>query len=782
MEKNLPIKLFKKRDNDTAKNNLSVIIGDNQGLRFRLEGERLDARIHHFRGYFGGLKTKIQEKVNSDNYLPTVVKLKLNEDAHAKSYRSEIGKIFNGKSKKINIIGLIGDDELLVKIDNIQDLEEIETKIQDAEKNIIGISAIEQAVDFTPIIDIDVEDNRDLKVKLINYGDYRLNEIAERSFENLCKELGVKYDKLNYAKDLILYRVSSVKPQSLINSKESESIFSITKMPVIKLTKSDLAADKTIEIKTPEEGVDYYKVGIFDEGISDIDYLRQWKNGSYVAFGTGEYDKAHGTFVAGILNYGDELEGKDWTGTKPFKITEAVVFPNAKYGYIDEPMMVEFMREAVKKYPEVKVWNFSIGNETAVQDDKYSDFATYLDDLQTENNILIVKAAGNCTNFAKAAPRGRITEGSESVKTLVVGSLSHDKRAQDIAHVNHPSPFSTVGPGCADVIKPDLVHYGGNAGIKDGKVDINGIKSFSEDGQICSAVGTSYSAPRVTALAAELAGSMNEEFNPELIKALLIHSAEHPEEFDAELMDRISQIGFGLPSKVSSILFNDSNEVTLILMDSVDKGSSIKIMDFPYPQSLIEDGYFYGQVKITLVTAPEINSYQGAEYVQSDVDIAFGTYEEKEVVIGSKIKRNPIDMKDPQNLLLPSKYSTRKQKSASVSFKSERFLHSYSDNRSKLFLPIKKWCVDFEELQEAHKKTSLHKDRSWYMKVEAAYRNDYDMRMKDSKDISQEFVLIITVRDPKKKEAVYNEVTNLLTQYNFIHENIRVDERVVING
>lgn len=54
------------------------------------------------------------------------------------------------------------------------------------------------------------------------------------------------------------------------------------------------------------------------------------------------------------------------------------------------------------------------------------------------------------------------------------------------------------------------------------------------------------------------------------------------------------------------------------------------------------------------------------------------------------------------------------------------------------------------------------------------------MRMKDSKDISQEFVMIVTIKDTRKKGKVYDEVTNLLTQYNFIHENIRVNERIVI--
>ena len=47
-------------------------------------------------------------------------------------------------------------------------------------------------------------------------------------------------------------------------------------------------------------------------------------------------------------------------------------------------MMVEFMREAIIKHPEIKVWNFSIGNNIPIQDSKYSDFACYLDELQEQ--------------------------------------------------------------------------------------------------------------------------------------------------------------------------------------------------------------------------------------------------------------------------------------------------------------------------------------------------------------------------------------------------------------
>ncbi len=778
MAKNLPIKIFKKRDNDKLLNNIPG--GGPEGNRFKLQGEELKARSKYFSNYFGGLKDRIRIKKEISNYLPTIVKVKINDDALAKSFRNEIGKIFNPSKTRINLIGLIGDNQLLIKIEDKKDLEFIESKFKDMDKNALAISSIEEAIDFEPMIDMEENFDGDLKVRLINYGDYKLNEIGERSFETLCKRLGVKFQKLNYTKDLILYRVSSIKPQGLTNFNESESIFSITKIPIIKLAKNDLIEDGIIEIKKPIEGIDYFKIGVFDEGISDIPHLKEWKGSSYFAFGEDEFDKSHGTFVAGIINYGDELEGKDWTGTKPFKITEAVIFPNAKFGYIDEPMMVEFMRAAIITHPLVKVWNFSIGNDTPVIDSQYSDFAKFLDELQDEYNVLIVKAAGNCSNFVKAAPRGRITQASESIRTLVVGSIAHEKGENDLSAINHPSPFSMVGPGISDVIKPDLVHYGGNAGVKDGKVQINGVKSFSADGRISKAVGTSYSTPRVTALAAELAGSLKEEFNPLLIKGLLVHSSSHPEEFDDTFENRINQIGFGLPTKIGDILFNDPNEVTLILIDAVDKGSHIKIMDFPFPPSLVENNHFYGQIKITLVTAPEVDSGQGAEYIQSDIDVALGTYAKKIEVVDSKVNRNPINTEDFENLLVPSLYSTRKQKAASSTFKAERFLKGYNNGHVKQFVPVKKWCIDLEELQEGHVKYSLPMERLWALKIEAAFRNNFEARIKDGKNTSQEFVLIITIKDTKGKGRVYDEVSNLLAHFNFINENIKVDERVNI--
>ena len=44
---------------------------------------------------------------------------------------------------------------------------------------------------------------------------------------------------------------------------------------------------------------------------------------------------------------------------------------------------------------------------------------------------------------------------------------------------------------------------------------------------------------------------------------------------------------------------------------------------------MIEDGFYYGEVTVTLVNSPILDENQGAEYCQSDISISLGTYENK---------------------------------------------------------------------------------------------------------------------------------------------------------
>lgn len=80
------------------------------------------------------------------------------------------------------------------------------------------------------------------------------------------------------------------------------------------------------------------------------------------------------------------------------------------------------------------------------------------------------------------------------------------------------------------------------------------------------------------------------------------------------MSDKVTQMGYGMPSSVSDMLFNSTDEATLILRDTLEKGSFIEMFDFPYPQSLVdENGYFTGQVIVTLVTKSLLDDKQAGE-------------------------------------------------------------------------------------------------------------------------------------------------------------------------
>lgn len=111
---------------------------------------------------------------------------------------------------------------------------------------------------------------------------------------------------------------------------------------------------------------------------------------------------------------------------------------------------------------------------------------------------------------------------------------------------------------------------------------------------------------------------------------LVIHSAHYPAEMKMEIGDKLKYAGFGLPASSNKILYNDKYETTLILQDTLEKGHFIEILDFPYPQSMVdENGYLYGNIQVTLVSKPMLNASQGAEYCQSNIKVMFGTYDSK---------------------------------------------------------------------------------------------------------------------------------------------------------
>ena len=443
-------------------------------------------------------------------------------------------------------------------------------------------------------------------------------------------------------------------------------------------------------------------------------------------------------------------------------------------------LTIEQIRDTISRNNDVKIWNLSLG--TNIESDLYefSDFAKALDEIQEEYDVLICKSAGNCTNFKINAPISRIAVSADTIRGLVVGSLAQSKIVTDLAEKNNPSPFSRIGRGPAHIIKPDVVHFGGNAGLDESNsVVINPVKSFSVEGEIIGNVGTSFSTPRVSAIVAGLDSMVNEQFNSTLLKALIIHSCKYPKEIKMSISNKIKYTGFGLPTNINDILFNKPNEITLILQDTLEKGHFIDILDFPFPKSMTDDkGYYFGEMTVTLVTSPILEQSQGAEYCQSNIDIMLGTYDEKtERDMSKPTIRNPIGTDKRKNVLAMSNYSKKASKDLITPFATERMLVTYGDK----FQPVKKWSINFDEFTDGNKEKFLKSPKNWYLKLEGLFRQ-YTEEKCELDDItpSQEFCLIITIKDTKKKGNIYDEVTNLLDSFNFIHSNVKINEGVQI--
>jgi hypothetical protein len=293
-----------------------------------------------------------------------------------------------------------------------------------------------------------------------------------------------------------------------------------------------------------------------------------------------------------------------------------------------------------------------------------------------------------------------------------------------------------------------------------------------------TAVGTSFSTPRVTSLIAALAHNIsNDEFNPILLKALAIHSSKYPQGIALDKSAKINSFGFGLPAPVNDIIYNDPHEITLIQQDKLVKGEYFEIMEFPFPENLIDnEGYFYGEVKITLVTSPLLNAKQGSEYCQSNIDVMFGTYDKvKNRDISKPHILNEIGPENNKSIINCECYSKKYSNDTTGPFANERMLLNYG----KKYQPIKKWAIDLGEMTPTNKKKYLKSPKKWYLKVKGLYREFSETRSTiDGEELSQDFCLIISIRDNKTNKMVYDNVTQLLNNRNFTHSDIKLRERV----
>jgi subtilisin family serine protease len=199
----------------------------------------------------------------------------------------------------------------------------------------------------------------------------------------------------------------------------------------------------------------------------------------------------------------------------------------------------------------------------------------------------------------------RLRNPAQAVNALTVGSyvpiagvMFHNAQAfghRAISQSGMPSPFTRVGVGFLNEIKPEVVEEGGNWYRDDGGMLVTRAQhtdvavansAFATEGRIVKFVsGTSFAAAKVSNLAGLIQGAIPNA-GPDLIRALIVNSASWPERL-ASLDDTIRLWGYGVPNRERALLAQGPRSL-VIIEDSIQIGHA-QIFRIPFPHDLFED-------------------------------------------------------------------------------------------------------------------------------------------------------------------------------------------------
>lgn len=282
----------------------------------------------------------------------------------------------------------------------------------------------------------------------------------------------------------------------------------------------------------------------------------------------------HGTMVAGLTAYGD-FEEPLHNGT-PLVLGGPVaqgrviepVPGQARHQFAPEQPEYVSIEQAIRQLHDrfgVRVFVLAVTERDPYSGPHASLLTEKLDDLIAELDIVVVVPTGNhlmadrstATMVSGHAAKddypsyvldelARVSEPGTAALALTVGSLARsDVHAtpsgvsgvgyEAVAPANGVSPFTRGGPGVFRGLKPDVVHYGGNwvlrptGELADPEFGTQVISlSVAETGRIfANGVGTSYAAPRVARLAADILGRYPDA-SANLVRALIALSARCP--------------------------------------------------------------------------------------------------------------------------------------------------------------------------------------------------------------------------------------------------------------
>lgn len=381
----------------------------------------------------------------------------------------------------------------------------------------------------------------------------------------------------------------------------------------------------------------YPIVGIVDGGVTRKGPLAAWSAGSINFMRQADSDRAHGSFIAGILVNGHNFnpgQPGEQEACKYFDFDlhcedEAKFQANFNGGFID--MMRQLDTQLRDKPEGLRIINLSLNPEVLADPNGYSFSAGLLDELADKHDVIFVVSAGNLERSKQrkrwpvaATPalqqiatyphfgNDRVYVPGETARNITVGALE----LFDIDKTR-PALYTRRGPATSAGIKPDFAHIGGCEASK------RPLISSDTNGGVRSWQGTSFAAPMVAKSLAVLNQRIEGAKPRELLMGLMYHFAQMPAVLDDILLKDVSKdfAGFGLPVSVDSMLTTDNHSISLVFIDSLPPGHELSF-DFTWPQTLYDSATETrrGVVALTIAYSPPIEPNHQAEFARVNLD------------------------------------------------------------------------------------------------------------------------------------------------------------------
>lgn len=343
MSDSFPVILFNPRVEDYQR-----VEGGGGGIlpKWILSGNGLKARSKELSS---SVERIFSEGVLSSREAAVLLKVHLHKDAHAKSHRRPVEALF--MTKQNNVIGVSDENSVIVHVDSVSDSQIIQAKIRDVENNAYGISGVDRIEQYFPKV-TRVAGPANYKVKLFNFQDRSMNRYNREKFEGLLGKQEIEFRPLNYSSSSIMYKILNLdgfKLDGLLQNALLELVEEFVPMPKTDLGVDGLWMEEDLVVKRCDSETKTTVVGVFDNGIAQNKYLKPLLYQNRMSpYPDSLICATHGTFVAGLITYGDDLQGKELVGAKNLRVFDAAIVPDLSKESIEEDELIENIREIVE--------------------------------------------------------------------------------------------------------------------------------------------------------------------------------------------------------------------------------------------------------------------------------------------------------------------------------------------------------------------------------------------------------------------------------------------------